>query len=103
MKDGAITELEEAYAKSKTLTYKAEDWVTEEWAEIMEHDPKDILTTGVSAARLKDLGTKIAELPKDAEFHRLVKKIFEARAKSIADGKDIDWGTAEAMAFGTLI
>jgi len=28
MKEDAISQLEEAYAKSKSLTYKAEDWVT---------------------------------------------------------------------------
>jgi 2-oxoglutarate dehydrogenase E1 component len=32
-----------------------------------------------------------------------VRKIFEARAKTISDGKGIDWGTAEALAFATLI
>lgn len=32
-----------------------------------------------------------------------MKKIYEARRKSIAEGKGIDWGTAEALAFATLI
>ena len=42
-------------------------------------------------------------MPEEANFHRLVRKIFEARAKSISTGKDIDWGTAEALAFASLI
>jgi 2-oxoglutarate dehydrogenase E1 component len=42
-------------------------------------------------------------LPKTGDFHRLVKKIFETRASSISSGKDIDWGTAEALAFSSLI
>ena len=33
----------------------------------------------------------------------LVKKIFEQRVKTIQEGKGIDWGTAEALAFSTLI
>tara|TARA_B110001450_G_scaffold253439_1_gene276885 strand:- start:657 stop:1283 length:627 start_codon:yes stop_codon:yes gene_type:complete len=69
----------------------------------MEHDVKDAADTGLDTQRFRDLGSLITELPKDAEFHRLVKKIFEARTKSIEDGKDIDWGTAEALAFGSLI
>ena len=69
----------------------------------MEHDVKDAADTGLDTQRFRDLGSLITELPKDAEFHRLVKKIFEARTKSIQDGKDIDWGTAEALAFGSLI
>jgi 2-oxoglutarate dehydrogenase complex dehydrogenase (E1) component-like enzyme len=28
--------LEESYSKSKTLEYKAEDWVTKEWAQLKE-------------------------------------------------------------------
>lgn len=103
LKEDAVSQLEAAYAKSKSLTYKAEDWVTEEWAEIMQHDVKDAINTGVEKKRLQDLGKLITELPKEADFHRLVKKIFEARVKSIQDGKDIDWGTAEALAFGSLI
>jgi 2-oxoglutarate dehydrogenase E1 component len=52
---------------------------------------------------LKETGLKISELPEDKNFHRLVKKIFEQRVKTIQDGKGIDWGTAEALAFSTLI
>ena len=46
---------------------------------------------------------KVSTLPADADFHRLVRKIFEARVKTIQDGNGIDWGTAEALAFTTLI
>jgi len=42
-------------------------------------------------------------LPTDGKFHPAVKKIFDARVKSIQEGKGIDWGTAEALAFATLI
>jgi len=36
-------------------------------------------------------------------FHRLVRKIFDTRYKTIETGKGIDWGTSEALAFATLI
>jgi 2-oxoglutarate dehydrogenase E1 component len=54
---------------------------------------------------LKDVGNKVTLLPdeKDGEFHRLIKKIFELRNKTIVSGKNIDWGTAEALAFSTLM
>ncbi len=32
-----------------------------------------------------------------------MKKIYELRKKTIAEGKGIDWGTAESLAFGSLI
>ena len=52
---------------------------------------------------LKDTGKKITELPKEMNFHRLVRKIFETRTQTIETGKGIDWGTAEALAFATLV
>jgi 2-oxoglutarate dehydrogenase E1 component len=42
-------------------------------------------------------------LPSDWIFHPTVKKIYEARKKSIQEGKSIDWGTAESLAFASLI
>lgn len=71
--------LEEAYKKSKGLHYKAEDWITEEWSQILQskHDPNNI--SSVPVQRLKEVGEKISVLPEGANFHRLVKKIFEAR------------------------
>ena len=71
--------LEQAYVKSKSLEYKAEDWITEEWTRIlkMAHDPKNI--SSVPIQRLKAVGEKISVLPEDKNFHRLVRKIFEAR------------------------
>ena len=62
--------------------------------------------SGVALDRLRDVGEKISILPPDEgtkNFHRLVRKIFEQRHKSIVTGKGIDWGTAEALAFSTLI
>jgi len=95
-------EMESEYVKSKETKYKAEDWMTKEWASIknIEEDPEQ---TGLELSRLKDIGLRITALPEEAEFHRLVKKIFETRHKTIHEGKDIDWGTAEALAFASLI
>lgn len=50
------------------------------------------------------MGQKITTLPThDAKFHPQIVKIFNTRLKSIVDGKGIDWGTAEALAFASLI
>ena len=60
-------------------------------------------SSGIDKARLQEVGNVISTLPADKKFHRLVRKIFEARNASIQDGVGIDWGTAEALAFATLI
>ena len=43
----------------------------------MAHDPKNI--SSVPIQRLREVGEKISVLPDDKNFHRLVRKIFEAR------------------------
>lgn len=75
MKKTIREEMESEYVKSKSLEYKAEDWMTDEWANLKHaKDPDD---TGIAIDRVKDIGQRIATLPQEANFHRLVKKIFE--------------------------
>jgi 2-oxoglutarate dehydrogenase E1 component len=94
--------LEDKYQSSKGLAYKAEQWVTPDWEKIKNVEIQKQIWSGIEVDRIKDIGEKICRLP-NANFHRLVKKIFEARYNSIMTGKEIDWGTAEALAFASLL
>lgn len=103
----ANTKMEEAYVKSKTIKFNKEDWGSDHWTSIKENKDKygDFLNdTGVEKQKLLEIGNKITKLPEDGgKFHPQIVKIFQARHKSIEEGKGIDWGTAEALAFATLI
>ena len=103
MKKKINDKLEDAYVKSKSHQFKAEDWITEDWEMIKGKSVQEAQETGISEAKLKDIGNKITVLPKEMNFHRLVRKIFETRTASIESGKAIDWGTAEALAFASLL
>lgn len=48
--------MEEAYAKSKTQEFSAEDWQTKEWEEIKKDDRKVNIFTGVPKSRLLEVG-----------------------------------------------
>lgn len=61
------------------------------------------MISGVDLKALQEVGKAISILPKEMDFHRLIRKIFDQRYKTIDTGKGIDWGTAEALAFSTLI
>lgn len=52
---------------------------------------------------LKHVGKVVSTVPEDFTLHRQMKKIFAGREKTVEEGKGIDWGTAEAMAFGSLL
>ena len=59
--------------------------------------------TGVDTSVLRQIGNKMFTLPPEANFHPKIKKIFVDRLKAINEGRGIDWGTAEALAFASLI
>ena len=96
--------LEDSYQKSKTVEFDAEDWVDAKWEEIKDPEKYGKMKdTGVDLAVLRDIGNKITVLPPDGKFHPQIVKIFKARNEAINAGEGIDWGTAEALAFATLI
>ena len=49
------------------------------------------------------VGMSIAKLPEGFNPHRGIKKVFDSRQKMVESGEGIDWGFAEALAFGTLV
>lgn len=55
--------MENAYTKSKSLTYDAEDWETEEWGKIKIFDKKEAAISGMKLDELKEIGNKISSLP----------------------------------------
>ena len=86
------------------MEFESEDWIDNKWTEIKDETRYGKLKdTGVDLAILNEIGKKITDLPPDAKFHPQIVKIFKARHAAINEGKGIDWGTAEALAFATLI
>ena len=49
------------------------------------------------------MGLAISTLPKDLKAHRNITKVYDARKEAIQKEGSVDWGFAEALAFGTLI
>jgi len=81
-----------------------DEWIANRWKGFKSpRQQSRIRETGVDIDVLRDIGLKTTEVPKGFVLHRQLKKILEARAKTVADGEGIDWATAEALAFGTLL
>lgn len=45
----------------------------------------------------------ISSLPEGFNPHKGIKRVFDGRHKMVESGEGIDWGFAEALAFGTLV
>jgi len=87
-------------------TYKANkaDWLDGKWAGLtLPGDEERRGQTGVPMAKLIDLGRKITAIPDSVDAHKTVRRVVEARRAAIESGEGLDWGTAEHMAFATLL
>ena len=63
----------------------------------------DVFRTGVSVPRLQQLGIQVHSIPKDLRPHPQITKLYNARLSTIEKGSGIDWGTAEALAWATIL
>jgi 2-oxoglutarate dehydrogenase E1 component len=61
------------------------------------------VNTAVDESTLKALGTRLNAVPSGFNVHPKLVRFLEGRQKAIQDGKGIDWGNGEALAFATLL
>ena len=59
--------------------------------------------TGVSSEELTELTAKLSSYPTGFHIHPKVKKLLEQRVEMGAGKRDVDYGMAEALAFGSLV
>ena len=59
--------------------------------------------TGVSANELVSLSKKINRFPEGFKVHPKLERLFEGRIQAVEQGKGIDWGNAEVLAYAALI
>lgn len=89
---------------SKTFKKKETDWLSSKWTGFKSpRQLSRIRPTGVNINTLKRIGAVAGSVPTDFKLHRQMKKIFSARKEMCERGTGIDWGTAEALAFGSLL
>ena len=58
--------------------------------------------TGFDKKKLYELGIKLSTLPDGKKYFRKIAKIFEDRMNAVKEDK-LDWGTAEMLAYATLL
>lgn len=63
----------------------------------------DRTDTTVPAETLKDIAERCHHLPEGFEPNSKVRRVYKQRRDSVVEGKPFDWGTAEMLAYGTLL
>ncbi|KAA5602449.1 2-oxoglutarate dehydrogenase E1 component [Blastochloris sulfoviridis] len=97
--------LDAEYEAGQAFRPNKADWLDGRWAGIKAakdaEDPRRG-DTGVPMETLKEVGHRISEVPAGFHVHRTIQRVLEGRRKMVETGEGIDWGTAEALAFGSL-
>ena len=80
------------------------DWLDGRWSHLDKEGEKyQRGKTAVGMDRLREVGEALTRLPEGFKPHRTVARMLAAKREMIETGKGIDWATAEALAFGTLL
>ncbi|HEY6871161.1 MAG TPA: 2-oxoglutarate dehydrogenase E1 component [Geobacteraceae bacterium] len=74
-----------------------------EWHGIRREYAAELVTTGVTRDRLRDLAGRLAQLPAGFAPHPKVAALLEKRREAVTKGEGIDWGNCESLAFATLL
>jgi 2-oxoglutarate dehydrogenase E1 component len=61
------------------------------------------VATGVPAAKLVDIAEKVCHMPDGFNVHTKVAQMYKNRLDAVRKGTDIDWGTGEMLAIGSLL
>ncbi len=95
--------LDDQFKNAKDYKPKIE-WFEGTWSRYKPERGKDKRgITGSDINVLKKISEKINTISEDKNVHKTIHKIFDARKKVVSLGQGIDWATAEALAFGTLL
>jgi 2-oxoglutarate dehydrogenase E1 component len=91
---------------SQSYKPNSADWLDGRWSDIKaardQDDPRRG-RTGASLTTLRDIGRRITTVPQGFHLHRVIQRFLEQRRKAIDSGQGIDWSTAEALAFCSLL
>ena len=95
--------LDEQYKSAKNYQPKLK-WFEGTWSRYKPEKGKDRRgNSGVNIEKLKAISEKINEIPAEINIHKTIRKILELRRKSLESRQGIDWSSAEALAFGSLL
>jgi 2-oxoglutarate dehydrogenase E1 component len=95
--------LDDQYKNAKNYKPKIE-WFEGTWSRYKPARGKDKRgVTGYDLKKLKIISEKINTIPKEINIHKTIAKVLENRKLKVNNEEKIDWSTAEALAFASLL
>ena len=104
MVSGFHDKLEVEFEAAKAYKPNKTDWLEGRWQgfEVASGDERRG-DTAVDLDKLRAMGRKLCQVPEGFTVHRTLNRILAGRLKAIESGEGLDWATAEALAFGSLV
>jgi 2-oxoglutarate dehydrogenase E1 component len=99
-----MAHLETEFAGSKSYKPNKADWLEGAWSGLAVASGDERRgETAVDMATLKSIGGKLSSYPAGFNINPKIARQLEAKRRIIETGEGIDWATAEALAFGSLL
>ena len=100
------TLLEADFQAAKSFKVNKADWLEGKWqglAQLAGEEEFREDKTGVAPKLLKELGHALARTPEGFNVNRKIVRQLQSKIEMVDSGQGIDWATAEALAFGSLL
>jgi 2-oxoglutarate dehydrogenase E1 component len=95
--------LDAEFDAGKSFEAKKADWLDGQWQGLQAPKEEQRGETAVPADKLRDYGHRLTTLPNDVDAHKTLKRVIDGRREAIDSGQNIDWATAESLAFASLL
>ncbi|MBV1867227.1 MAG: 2-oxoglutarate dehydrogenase E1 component [Marinosulfonomonas sp.] len=103
MKAAFQAHLSEEFEIGKDYKPNKADWLDGRWSHLDRGRDYQRGQTAIPKKTFKEVGTALAHKPDGYTLHRTVEKMLASKGAMFKTGKGIDWATAEALAFGSLL
>ena len=102
-----VARLEEQFEAAKSYKPNEADWFGGRWAGLNKPvDPETArrnVDTAIEKKLFESLGRTLTTVPDDLDPYKTLLRVLDAKRAMFDSGKDFDWATAEALAFGSLV
>ncbi|MBL8639221.1 MAG: 2-oxoglutarate dehydrogenase E1 component [Alphaproteobacteria bacterium] len=98
------TKLDQAYEATKGFKANKADYLEGYWSGLkVAYGDERRGTTAVALDRLKFLGERLTHVPENFHINPKIARQLEQKSEMFKTGQGFDWGTAEALAFASLL
>jgi len=102
-----VTLLEGEFDAGASYKPNRADWFAGRWSGL--HAPADgesarrNIETGIDKKLFDALGRTLTTVPDSIQIHKTLARVVDAKREMFASGRNFDWATGEALAFGSLL